>query len=81
MDKISNLWGINDGLFYPEIHVDETDLCSIAHQFNGAVYFEFSHNIVAVIFNHFYLEMPFMIPLSPSLCHIILHQSCAWTII
>ncbi len=53
LDKTYEESSIEEGLFYPKIHVDEADLCGIAHQFNGAVYLEFPHNTGAMVFSRF----------------------------
>ena len=54
-------WGDVDGvldfgiqvpeLFLPEIHIDETELCGIADQFNGAVEVQLVHDVGPVVLN------------------------------
>jgi len=38
-------------LFFPEIYIDETELCGITNQFDGAVKVKLVHDIGAVVFN------------------------------
>jgi len=38
-------------LFFPEVNVNQAELCSIADQFNGIVETELVHNVGTVVFN------------------------------
>ena len=40
-------------LFFPQIDVDETELCSITGQLNRAMKIKLSHDAVAMVFNGF----------------------------
>ena len=47
-------------LFFPQINVDEAELCSISGQVNRAVQIELSHDAVTVVFNCFGADEKFI---------------------
>jgi hypothetical protein len=50
---------VNEKLFFPQIDVDETELCSITGQLNRAMQIELFHDAVAMVFNGFAADEEF----------------------
>ena len=43
-------------LFFPQINVDQAELCGVTNNFNGAVEVKLAHNAGAVVFNSFWAD-------------------------
>ena len=47
------------GLFFPEVHVNQAKLCSIANQLHGTVKAELAQDVVTVVVNGFGTDKKF----------------------